>query len=529
MAVSLQLQFGWEAFVYLRCRRVRVWLEMVCAMALVASVLCWSSCGVKSTASSTPIEQPPSAPGSATTTPILLTLTDDATSSGLVSFYANISQVQITPRNGSASTLYTSTNTQEMTHLAGTAQFLAMTGLSQNSYKNIIVTVTDPLITYIDDTGATVTKEFPSFTGSAEIDFASLLTVDTTPLEITLDFNLAKSVVLDPATGTLTLAPAFTATALPIAASSPTIGTGLLETVLGTVSSYANSVLAINSNVAQISQSCNITGSTTTVNYPATAGLLKGALVRVDMAAQRDSSVNCARIEAINTSNVAYAFAGTINSFRGGVQPYQMTVAMQEGSGAGVSPQFIGSGINVNFDTTTAFSADWDGMNQNNLGFTPLFSAAAFFPAQYVEASASVPLLTTGNDIGAVPGSMTTVAAMNAEKMTLRKQDEEGTVSGVSTDANGVTHFVLTLAANSVFAQYTAKPVEPTGFVPVISVVVPAGATIDGSLTGTILGAPAGSLPYVKVRGLLFLSGSSYTLVAQRVTATLPPVQPLTQ
>jgi hypothetical protein len=499
---------------------------MACATALLACVFSWTGCGVKSTSTTTPIEQPPSAPGSATTTPILLTLTDDTTSNGLVSFYANIAQVQITPRTGSDSTLYSSTSTFEMTHLAGTTQYLTMTGLSQNSYKNIIVSVTDPLITYIDSTGATVTEEFPSFTGSAEIDFSSLLTVDTTPLEITLDFNLEKSVVLDPVTGNMTLTPTFTATALPIAAASPTIGTGLLETVLGTVGNYANSVLTLSPGVAQNTMSCNIVGTTTPVNYSASAGLLRGALVRVDMAAQRDSSLTCTRIEAVNPSNVAYAMAGTMNSYRGGLSPYQFTLAMQEGTGAGVSPQFIGNGINVNFDSTTTFAVDWDGMDQTNLGFTPLFSAAAFFPAQYVEASSSVPLLTTGNDIGALPGSMTTVAAMNAEKMTLRKQEEEGTVSNVTTDANGVTRFVLTLAVNSVFAQYTALPVEPAGFVPAMTVVVPAGATVDGSLSTAITGAPAGSLPYVQVRGLLFLSGTGYTLVAQRVSATLPPVLP---
>ncbi len=498
-------------------------------MAVLLCLLPWTGCGVKSTSSGTPIEQPPTSPGSPTTTPILLTLTDDTSANSLVSFYANIAQVQITPRSGSDSTLYSSTSTIELTHLAGSSAFLAATGLSQNSYKSITVSVTDPLITYIDSTGATVTKEFPAITGSASIDFASLLTVDTTPLVINLDFNLEKSVVLDPVAGTLTLTPTFTATALPIAASSPTLGTGTIEGVLGTVSSYSSSVLALSTNVSQSAQSCNITGATTTVNYAASSGLAKGSLVRVDMAAQRDSSVTCTRIEAINTSNVAYAMAGTINSFRGGIQPYQFTLAMQEGTGAGVSPTFIGTGINVNFDFPAAtFAIDWDGMDQLNLGFTPAFSASTFFPAQYVEASASIPLLTTGNDIGAIPGSLITVAAMNAAQVTLRKQNEEGTVSKVVTDVNGVTRFLLTLDPATVFAQYTLLPVEPTGFVPTISVVVPASVTVDGSLTSTITGAPAGSLPYVKVRGLLFLKGSTYTMVAQRVTATLPPVVPVT-
>ena len=129
---------------------------------------------VKSTASSTPIVVPPITPGSGATTPILLTLTDDTTSDGIVSFYANISQVQITPRSGSDATLYSSTSTLEMMHSAGSTQYLTMTGLSQNSYKNIIVTITDPLITYIDSTGATVTEEFPNYSGSAEADFSSL-------------------------------------------------------------------------------------------------------------------------------------------------------------------------------------------------------------------------------------------------------------------------------------------------------------------------------------------------------------------
>ncbi len=503
---------------FLRWRGVRELRTMACGLVLLAGVLSWSGCGVKSTASSTPIVVPPITPGSGATTPILLTLTDDTTSDGIVSFYANISQVQITPRSGSDATLYSSTSTLEMMHSAGSTQYLTMTGLSQNSYKNIIVTITDPLITYIDSTGATVTEEFPNYSGSAEADFSSLVNVDGTPLEITLDFNLEKSVVLDPVTGAMTLTPVFTATANPINVSAPGIGTGLLETVLGNVSQYANGVLTLNTAL-----SCNITSATTPVNYTASAGLPRGALVRVDMAAQLDSSMNCVHVEAVNSSSIAYAMAGTVNSFRGSLSPYQLTLDMQEGTGAGVSPQFIGRGINVDFYSTTNFAVDWDGMDQTNLGFTPVFSPASFFPAQYVEASSSVPLLTTGNDIGAIPGSMITVAAMNAAQITLRKQEEEGSVSNVATDGNGVTRFTLTLDPGSVFAQYTALPVEPTAFVPTINAVVPAGATIDGSLTAAITGAPAKSLPYVKVRGLLFLNGGTYTLVAQRVTATLPP------
>ncbi len=501
-------------------------LRGLSVVALLVAALGWTGCGVKSVATTPTV--PCTVSTSPTVTPILLTLTDDATSNGLVSFFANISQVQITPRNGCASTLYRSASSFEITHLAGTSRFLTMTGLPQDSYIHIIVTVTNPLITYINAAGATVTAQFPAFTGSAQINFASLLTVDTTPLEITLDFNLEKSVVLDPATGAMALTPTFTAIALPIAASSPDLGTGLLETILGSVKKYTASALTLTTDVAQTTMSCSITNTTTVVNYSASTGLPQGALVRVDMAAQRDSSIDCLRIEAVNSSNIGYAMAGTLNSYRGGISPYQFTLAMQEGSGAGVSPNFVGSGINVNFDATGGFPAavfavDWDGMDQTNLGFTPVFSAATFFPAQYVEASSSIPLVTTGNDVGAVPGSLITVAAMRAQQVTLRKQQEDGTSSNVSTDSNGVTSFVLTLDPSTVFAQYTALPVEPVGFVPTINVVVPASVTINGSLTTPIAGAPAGSLPYVEVRGLLFLNGATYTLVAQRVTATLPP------
>jgi len=499
------------------------------AAVLLAVLLCCTGCGVKSTATSTPVQQPPPNPPATSTTPILVTLTDDATANGLVSFYVNISQVQITPRQGTASTLYASGSTLEVTHLAGTTQYLASVGISPASYKNIVITLSDPLITYIDSTGATVTQEFPAYTGTAEIDFAELLNVDTTPLEITLDFNLEKSVVLDPITGNLTLTPVFTAQALPIAATAPTIGTGLIEGVLGTVTQYGSGVLSLSTDVLQDTLSCSMTGSTVTVNYSASAGLPPGSLVRVDLAAQPDSSIDCARIEAVNASNQAYAMSGTVNSYRGGTAPYQLTLVMQQGSGAGVSPVFVGDGINVNFDSPAAtFAVDWDGISPVNLGFTPLFSAATFFPGQYVEASSNIPLLVSGNDVGAIPGSKITVAAMDATKLTLSQQDEEGTVGNVTTDANGVTRFTLTLDPSSVFAQYTALPIEPKGFVPSIQVVVPAVATIDGSLTTTMVGAPIGSLPYAKVRGLLFLTGSSYTMVAQSVTASLAPVVTVT-
>ncbi len=131
------------------------------AMALLAGVLSWSGCGVKSTQSTSTVA-PPDPPGSTTVTPILLTLTDDASSNGLVSFYANIAQVQITPRQGSASTLYTSSSTVEITHLAGSAKYLTMTGIAPNSYTKINVTVTDPLITYIDALGSPSPRSFPA-------------------------------------------------------------------------------------------------------------------------------------------------------------------------------------------------------------------------------------------------------------------------------------------------------------------------------------------------------------------------------
>jgi hypothetical protein len=297
----------------------------------------------------------------------------------------------------------------------------------------------------------------------------------------------------------------------------------LLQDVLGTVTHDSNGVLDVSTSLGQFTLGCNITASTAFVNGSAT--LPPGALVRADMAAQPGSSFDCVQVDAINSSNTAFAVSGIVNSYRGGTSPYQMTVAIQDATGAGVSPNFIGAGINVNFDSPPAtFAIDWDGVDQTNIGFTPVFSASTFFPAQFVEASSNIPLVTAGNDVGAVPGSLITAAAMSAQQITLRKQQESGTPSLVTTDANGVTRFTLALDPGSVFAQYTALPVEPLLFVPTINVVVPASVAISGSLTVPIAGAPLLSLPYVQVYGLLFLNGGSYTLVAQSVTATLPPV-----
>lgn len=498
----------------------------LCASALLAAVTLCTNCGVKSTASSPTSVSDPTSPGTTATTPVLLTLTADGTESGIVSFFANIAQVQITPRQGNPVTLYNSASNFELTRLTGTSRYLTMTAIPPDSYTKINVTLTEPWITYINDKGKTIAgSPAYNYSGSAEVDFPELLTVGSAPLEINLDFKLDNSSVLDATAGTLTLTPAFDSSELAVNATTPTVGTGLLETIPGTVTQYANGVLGITSDVAQTSMNCNITSATNIVNYSASAGLPRGALVRVDMAAQTDSSLNCLRVEAVNSSNLAYAVAGTVNSYRGGLAPYQLTLAMQEGTGAGVSPEFQGQGINVNFDSPAAtFAIDWDGMDQTNLGFTPEFSATNFFPGQYVEASSSIPLVISGNDVGDdVAGSMTTVAAMAAQQITLRKQAEEGTPSDLATDANGVTTFTLAVPTTSVFAQYTAVPNEPSGFVPTIQVVVPAGAMINGSLTTPLPGAPTGSTPYVEVRGLLFLTGNTYTMVAQRVTAILPP------
>lgn len=487
---------------------------------LAALIVFCAACGVKDTTSGGTTTT--SSSGTTTTAPLLLSLTTTGTNAGIVSLYATVSQVTLTPYSGSGTvTVYTGTTPVELTRLDGATRYLARVALPSGSYTKATATLTDLLVTYINSDGDTVTEEFPSASGTFSALFPELVTVGTAPVEVSLNLDLQNSLALTAASGTLAITPTMSVSEASVA-SVPGFQDGLLEGVTGTVAGYSSSLLKLTTDVGAFAFNCNITSSTTTSDYTASSGLAQGALVRASLALNSGSNFDCESIEALDSSNISFALAGTVNSIRGTTSPYQFTLVQQDATGAGTTANDDGHGINVNLSAAT-FDVDWEGISQTNLGFTPTFGLTTLFPSQYVEAVSDSSLLTTGTNVGTIADSLTTVAAMNATTVTLRKQGIEGTPSSVVVDANNVTTFTLTVGSDSVFAQYTASPSNASTFKPTIQVVVPAASTITGSLTTSLADAPADTDPYVQVRGLLFLNGTTYTMVAERVTAILPP------
>jgi hypothetical protein len=131
----------------------------------------------------------------------------------------------------------------------------------------------------------------------------------------------------------------------------------------------------------------------------------------------------------------------------------------------------------------------------SNLPFTPVFDGSTLLKGQRVEAVSSTGMMQ-GGGMGGMMGGGT----INASEMDLEQQGLSGTVSGY-TGSGTPTTFTLTVAADSAFATLTGETA--------ITVFQQPGTELRGITNGST----------VHARGLLFLDGGTYKLVASRIMA----------
>jgi hypothetical protein len=409
----------------------------------------------------------------------------DATNDQIIAFELSINA--ITLNGGSNPSVLAKPTEFEFVHAAGTMEPLSLVNVPAGTYTGATISVANPEVVVIN---AGVATKIPATLTSATINvtFSPAITIGAGASVLNFDLNLANSVTLagTPPTSA-TVNPQFTATT----AAVPSANNGNeddehggFEDVRGSVTNVAAPKFTI--QPAQSAQPVTFTTDNNTQFKDGITGLAQitnGMIVSVDAVTQSDGSLLATKVEAETESANGEEVEGIITAVTGSPAT-QITVSTQvvSASSTANAPTF-GNPVSAPISTGTRFVV------KNGKLAVPsgqVFDATHVAKGQRVEVD---------NDNENQAGNST--SNVSADKLKLTEQVLTGTVAAAPTS----TGFTLTISGTSAFGSLT-------------------GATSVNVITSSsteVKNVTVGSGANVRVRGLLFVSGTTYTLVAERI------------
>lgn len=468
-------------------------LRMPIVTALLAILLATCACGGGSSAA-TPVD-PGTGGGSggSAQTPIQVKM-GDAPADRVVSFEVTVGPISLTPSSGAAVTVLSGTRRLEMAHLSGTNEPLALLSVPQGDYSGASITVANPEVSFINTSGV-LTKLEPAFTQAITINFSPALHVGASAAVMHIDLNVANALSFDAlgnVTGVALSASSFSVSSAAVAAEdNQHPEDGELEDLTGTVSSVTGSsfTLVTGQNGASLTF---VTDAATEFNDGATLGTMLNTIVKVEGRTRTDGSLYAKEVEGIE-NNTGAEVEGLITQVTGNPAS-QLVVNADSGVGSGIDDTKIGSSMTIDVSSAnykvSKGSVDDSGLPQ--LGSSPEFpfDGATVHGGQRVEVESE--------------NSMADDNPHSVSKVKLKQQSLSGTVSGLAgaTSAGPVT-FTLTLPADSAVAILSGQTSVTVFWQP--------GTDLRGA-------ASVNNGDTVRVRGLLFFTGSNFNLIARRIS-----------
>ena len=189
-------------------------------------------------------------------------------------------------------------------------------------------------------------------------------------------------------------------------------------------------------------------------------------------------------------SDTGSEIAGLVSSVQGSPAT-SLSIVAQEGEGAGVTDTVLGSTVSANV-AGAGYQVDTGNVDTSGLGSIP--SSPSFpFDANTIHAGQRVELQSSSGANG------TNVSAANVR---LKQQALVGIVSSFN-GAAAPTTFTLTLPSDSAFAMRSGSST--------VTVFSQPGTDVS-HLTQALMNGQT-----VRVRGLVFFTGSSFNLIARRI------------
>lgn len=424
-----------------------------------------------------------------TTTPTTATQIKigDAPADRVVSFEVTVGPITLTPGSGSAVTVLSGTRRLELAHLSGANEPLALLQAPQGSYNSASLTVSNPQVTYINNLGVLAQLE-PAFNQAITVNFNPALTVGVSAAVVNIDLNIANSLTFDSqgnVTGVSISASSFTMSAAAVAAEDKQgHEDGELEDTTGTITAVNGSsfTMTVGQNGASLTFA---TDANTEFNDGAT--LTANTIVTVEGVTRADGSLYAKEVEGIEDSTGVEA-EGMITNISG----TQVSLLADDGVGGGMDDTKVGGSLSADM-STTKYKVNKGNIDTSGIGNLPApptfpFDASTVHAGQRIEVDSSAPLSGSG---------------MTAENIKLQQQALVGTVSGLegATSAGPVT-FTLTVPSDSAFAMVSGKTQ--------VSVYWQPGT--DLHKLATLNNGDA-----VRVRGLVFFTGTAFNMIARRI------------
>jgi hypothetical protein len=441
-------------------------MKKVIVFTLVALALVIAGCGGGNGASSTN-----AGPTNASL------FTGDAVNPAILKFELNISAVTLTGTSPTPTTgnLLTKPAEVEFVHQAGTFEPLALINIPQGTYSGATLTVGNPELVVVNGTTpASVPVTLSSTTIS--VTFSPAITVSATSnSQINFDLDLAASVTLNgsPTITSATVAPKFNVTTSTVNASgNEDSDSGEIEDVHGSVTAITAPNFTVQTKQATITFA---TDANTKYKDGITqlSDMKVGDIVEVDGTTKSDGTKLATKVEREGTSSGDEA-EGIISAVTGAPAATGVTIAHQVSSSASSAAPPLTVDITIN--ASTVFSVRADKLNVT----APAFDATHIGKGQRIEADA------------AAAGS-----PLVATKLKLREQGIVGTVAAAP--APTASAFTLTIDPTSAFGKLSGATS--------VAVTIPSGATLK---TAPTAGAS------LLVRGLVFVNGTTYTLIGTR-------------
>jgi hypothetical protein len=416
----------------------------------------------------------------------------DAPADRVVSFEISVGPITMTPAGGSAVTVLSSSRKVELAHLSETNEPLALLNIPQGSYSSMTLTVANPEVTFINNLGATVELQ-PALNQPITFNFSPALNVGAASSVINIDLNLANSLTFD-AQGNVN-GVAITANSFGVSTSAVApvqqqhAEDGELEDTTGLVTAVTGNSFTM--TVGQNGVSLTFTTDTNTqFSDGASLATMLNTIVNVEGNTQPDGSLYAKEVEGVE-NNAGMEADGLVTQVSGNPAA-QLSVVAQDGSGAGMDTTKVGTTLTIDVSGAN-YKVDQGNIDTSGIGGLP--SSPNFpFDATTIHAGQRVDVESSSSMSGS-----TTVA----DKVKLQQQTLTGTASGLAaTTSTGPVTFTLTVAPDSAFAMLAGQSTITVYWQP-------------GTDLHNVASVKNGDT--VRVRGLVFFTGSSFNIIAHRI------------
>lgn len=383
--------------------------------------------------------------------------------------------------NGGSSPKVLSAPTQlEFVENAASFLPLSLNNVPAGTYSGITLTVATPTVVIVDPATQVVTPLTVALASTTvNVPFNPAITVSSSPLVINLDLDLANSVAISGSSATVT--PLFTATTSPVAPAATQDDTsGEVDNIRGKVTSVTASGFSIQPpNTGQALAFATNAATQFKDGISSLAQVNAGMILTVEAISQSDGSLLARTVESETETAAGQALEGTVTASAGAPATSVSLLAQSAASTNTVAAPAPGNSVSVSITSTTQFSVQSNTIS----GPLPAFDASTIGKGQQVVV-----------DSETQPGSSATATG---DKIKLQEQVVFGTVSALSGGS-----FSLAVSTTSTFFSLTGTSsvaVQTSTATQLNNVTLANGAT-------------------VRVRGLLFFNGTSYTMIASRIT-----------